>query len=333
MTRRGRARARVRVTASMTSASVSAPYVCGSRVPRAPRFGPKRNRIFMPSLPSRQYPSEHVVGDVVHDHRSPDVLAGARSEHDLELLVEPERLEDLVGTGQRAVGSPERREDGPCGWRGPRARPAGFCEPGREHHADPTASPCPPSEPIESLECVAERVPVVQDRARRRRVRPPPPSAPSRDAAGHQPLRVAGSRSRIGAGHAPAVQEPEVQREPVLRDLREPPAELALGQACAACRRRRPPARLQNVPTRFLPSEVDSALPPIAASTCARSVVGTWMNGTPRMYVEATNPARSPTAPRPARPPGRPGAPPAWRADAARSRRPVTSWPLRPSAR
>ena len=43
----------------------------------------------------------------------------------------------------------------------------------------------------------------------------------------------------------------------------------------------------ENVPTRFLPSgRLTADLPPIAASTCASSVVGTWMNGTPRMYVD-----------------------------------------------
>lgn len=39
--------------------------------------------------------------------------------------------------------------------------------------------------------------------------------------------------------------------------------------------------------------------PPTLASTMASSVVGTWIKGTPRMYVAATKPARSPTTPPP----------------------------------
>ena len=40
-------------------------------------------------------------------------------------------------------------------------------------------------------------------------------------------------------------------------------------------------------------------LPPIDESIWATSVVGTWMNGTPRRYVAARNPAASPSAPPP----------------------------------
>src|SRR5262249_52704521 len=42
-----------------------------------------------------------------------------------------------------------------------------------------------------------------------------------------------------------------------------------------------------------------AVLPPMEASTWARSVVGTWTKLTPRMYVAAVKPARSPTAPPP----------------------------------
>src|SRR3990172_8260781 len=42
-----------------------------------------------------------------------------------------------------------------------------------------------------------------------------------------------------------------------------------------------------------------ATFPPMDASTWARSVVGSWTKGIPRMYVAATNPARSPTAPPP----------------------------------
>ena len=40
-------------------------------------------------------------------------------------------------------------------------------------------------------------------------------------------------------------------------------------------------------------------VPPTELSTCASSVVGTCTNGTPRRYVAATKPARSPTTPPP----------------------------------
>ena len=40
-------------------------------------------------------------------------------------------------------------------------------------------------------------------------------------------------------------------------------------------------------------------LPPTDESTCASSVVGTWMNGTPRMKHAAAKPAMSPTTPPP----------------------------------
>lgn len=42
-----------------------------------------------------------------------------------------------------------------------------------------------------------------------------------------------------------------------------------------------------------------AVLPPTLESTIAMVDVGTWMKGTPRMYVAATNPTRSPTTPPP----------------------------------
>ncbi len=55
-----------------------------------------------------------------------------------------------------------------------------------------------------------------------------------------------------------------------------------------------------KAPTRFLPAAMSIAvLPPIAASICARSVVGSCTKATPRRKVAATKPARSPTLPPP----------------------------------
>ena len=56
----------------------------------------------------------------------------------------------------------------------------------------------------------------------------------------------------------------------------------------------------QKAPTRFLPSgRFTPVLPPIAASTMPRSVVGTCTTGTPRWYAAAANPATSVTSPPP----------------------------------
>mmetsp|Transcript_56720 Transcript_56720/g.130414 ORF Transcript_56720/g.130414 Transcript_56720/m.130414 type:complete len:246 (-) Transcript_56720:258-995(-) len=56
----------------------------------------------------------------------------------------------------------------------------------------------------------------------------------------------------------------------------------------------------QNAPMRFLPAGASMpVLPPMLESTIARTVVGTCTNGTPRMYVAAVNPERSPTTPPP----------------------------------
>ncbi len=55
-----------------------------------------------------------------------------------------------------------------------------------------------------------------------------------------------------------------------------------------------------NAPTRFLPSGRSTpVLPPIDESIWATSVVGTWINGTPRSQVAARKPAASPSAPPP----------------------------------
>ncbi len=55
-----------------------------------------------------------------------------------------------------------------------------------------------------------------------------------------------------------------------------------------------------NVPTRFLPAvRFTPVLPPTDESTIESSVVGACTSVTPRMYVEAANPARSPTTPPP----------------------------------
>jgi hypothetical protein len=55
-----------------------------------------------------------------------------------------------------------------------------------------------------------------------------------------------------------------------------------------------------NAPMRFLPAgESMPVLPPMEESTQASMEVGTCTTGTPRMYVAATNPARSPTTPPP----------------------------------
>ena len=55
-----------------------------------------------------------------------------------------------------------------------------------------------------------------------------------------------------------------------------------------------------KAPRRFLPSGRSTpVLPPMDESTCATSVVGTWIQGTPRRYVAARKPAGSPSAPPP----------------------------------
>ncbi len=55
-----------------------------------------------------------------------------------------------------------------------------------------------------------------------------------------------------------------------------------------------------NVPTRFLALLVFTAVfPPILESTCANNVVGICKKSMPRIYVEATKPARSPITPPP----------------------------------
>ena len=55
-----------------------------------------------------------------------------------------------------------------------------------------------------------------------------------------------------------------------------------------------------NVPKRFLPAlRFTPVFPPIELSSMAINVVGIWMIGMPRMNVDATNPAVSPTTPPP----------------------------------
>ena len=59
-------------------------------------------------------------------------------------------------------------------------------------------------------------------------------------------------------------------------------------------------AAARRRPTRFLPSgRFTPVLPPMAASTMPRSVVGTCTTGTPRWYAAAANPATSVTSPPP----------------------------------
>ena len=54
------------------------------------------------------------------------------------------------------------------------------------------------------------------------------------------------------------------------------------------------------MPNKFLPAfKFTPVLPPMELSIIARSVVGIWMIGMPRMNVEATSPAMSPTTPPP----------------------------------
>src|SRR5688572_6495897 len=55
-----------------------------------------------------------------------------------------------------------------------------------------------------------------------------------------------------------------------------------------------------NAPTRFLPAALLIAvLPPTLESTCASSVVGSWMKPQPRLRIAAANPVRSPITPPP----------------------------------
>ena len=79
------------------------------------------------------------------------------------------------------------------------------------------------------------------------------------------------------------------------------PATYSLGgRVSRAARSQSTPAGGWNAPTRFLPSAVlMPVLPPTAASTMPRSVVGICTTGTPRSQVAAANPARSVVAPPP----------------------------------
>ncbi len=55
------------------------------------------------------------------------------------------------------------------------------------------------------------------------------------------------------------------------------------GNVSSAVRSQSTAAGCQNAPTRFLPSgRLTPVLPPMAASTMPRSVVGTWTTATPR---------------------------------------------------
>src|ERR1035437_3511457 len=79
-----------------------------------------------------------------------------------------------------------------------------------------------------------------------------------------------------------------------------PDTNSAAGNVSSIARSHSTPAGEWKAPTRFLPCAVlMPVLPPTAASTMARSVVGTWTTVTPRSHVAATNPARSVTVPPP----------------------------------
>ncbi len=199
------------VTAAMISASVSEPYVCGSRVPRAPEVGAEQVEDLHTLAPIvLQHPSELVVGHIVDDHRPPDILAGGRSEHHLDTSCragtprgsrrDPATTRRSPARTTRAVGRCARR--GPVG-----ARPRASASRAANTMPTATASPCErPANASSRSSAWPERVPVVEDQA-----------APvvafvlghgpglRRDAAGHQPLergRVA--REDRAPGRAPA---------------------------------------------------------------------------------------------------------------------------------
>ena len=112
---------------------------------------------------------------------------------------------------------------------------------------------------------------------------------------------VTGSRARIGAGSRSSMSRSSTSSvRPYFATSASPERNSRSDRVRSVSTSATTSRGCENVPTRFLPSgRLTPVLPPIAASTCASSVVGTWMNGTPRMYVEATKPARSPTAPPP----------------------------------
>ena len=96
-------------------------------------------------------------------------------------------------------------------------------------------------------------------------------------------------RSRVAT-----VQHVDVRLDPVeefrigdragLDDLGDAGRQFAVGQRRQRADVRDHGLRLVNAPIMFLPSGwLMPVLPPTDESTCDSSVVGTWMNGTPRM--------------------------------------------------
>ena len=120
------------------------------------------------------------------------------------------------------------------------------------------------------LERVRERVPVVQDR-----------TAPALALVGRHDVGLdATQRATRSSSASPAGSH---LQEVILGHLAEPQRNSRVESVSRASRSQTTPCGCQNAPTRFLPSgRFTPVLPPIAASTIARSVVATWTTGTPR---------------------------------------------------
>ena len=155
------------------------------------------------------------------------------------------------------------------------------------------------------LERVADGVAEVQDapQAGLALVRSTTTSALMRQRLGDDRQRAPpASRAKIAVGaRATRSNSARLGDHAVLDHLVEPGAELAPRQRREqrSDRRRRAAAgetrRSGSCRARWL----TPTLPPIALSTCASSVVGTWTSGMPRRKVAAAKPAMSPTTPPP----------------------------------
>ena len=164
---RARACSPASCTSSMICSRVWDPYVCGSRRPSAPRFGPNRNSTFMPSLPSRATSPGARPRARRRRPRGRPPLAAARSRTPpRNFLSRRNAASTASARRQGPVGLEAERGQQPTRPRrqAGRRQAAPLREPGREHHADRHGLAVgPPRERVEPLERVAERVPVVQD--------------------------------------------------------------------------------------------------------------------------------------------------------------------------
>src|SRR5919106_1648440 len=156
----------------MISWSVCVPYRSGSRVPRAPRLGPNRNRTR--TLSPRPFAgprlfqdaAQRILVDGIDDDRAAHVLEQHEPHAAAVLLVHPHRGEDLICWWQRTERVEAERREQPRVPRGEAGRrDAELLGQSRgERHPDRDRLAVRASgERIEALQRMAERVAVVQD--------------------------------------------------------------------------------------------------------------------------------------------------------------------------